>query len=339
MARDASRFISGDGVLIPENSLPRVPALEYDGAEHKRWRDLMNELLGLTETRRHEPMVMEVVDRQIDTFAARGSADLAKEYAHPIPAVVIGRLIGLDADLSLQGLRYSERAFGAIGHDDAVSAMAAFAEFIVAQLNERRRHPTDDFLTRLATGHYHNLVNDDFSAVQIVAAFIGGGQHSTASGISSLICRVLSDPDITARVKTDPEALRRAVEETLRIMTPLQLFARTATNDTDIDGTVVPRGARCLLNYAAANRDPEVFVEPTVFNIDRQPNRHLAFGKGIHVCVGQHLARLEMSIALIRLLERFPDIELIGEPAKSSLLSANLMRYETLHSRFTPMGV
>jgi cytochrome P450 len=335
-ALSTEQFRSGDGVFVPPNDLPAVPALEFDGDEHTRWRRLMNDLLSLSAVRRQHPMIVDVVDRQIDMFASSGTADLVKDFAHPVPGIVIGRLVGLTHEPALRSQELAEHVFGAIGDDGLDAAMGRFVEFIMPELHRRRTNPTGDFLSALASGRYHEMEVDDPTAVQILAALLGGGFHSTASGISSLIYHVISRPEIRSRVLTEPNDLKRAVDESLRITTPLQLFARTVAHETELEGVNLPAGSRCMLNYAAANRDPHTFPEPASFDIDRHPNRHLAFGIGPHLCVGQHLARAEMSIALSRLLTRLPDITLTSKPVLSGLVSGQLMRIETLPSRFTP---
>ena len=126
------------------------------------------------------------------------------------------------------------------------------------------------------------------------------------------------------------------VNESLRLTTPLQLFARTAVADTTIGQCPVTSGSRVMLNFAAANRDPGEFDRPNEFVVDREHNRHLAFGYGAHICSGQHLARLELRVGLTRLLERLPDIRLDGEAEFTGMVGGNHMGISAMPVRFTP---
>jgi cytochrome P450 len=335
VARDRS-FVTSGGVFIPPSGLPPTPALEHDGAEHDHWRGLMADLLSPSAVRSLEPMVQDVVDRQIATFAARGTADLVEDFAHLVPGIVIGRLVGLDMADSLQSQKLAVALFAAIGTGQFEETFAAFAGFTIELFAERRSAPTDDFLSQLASGSYKGVEITDEVALQLFIALLGGGQHSTASGLSGLLTHVLSHPDLRETALADPRGYMRLIDESLRLTTPLQMFARTASEAVTVDGCAVDAGARVLVNYAAANRDPNEFADPNEFVYDRRRNRHLAFGAGLHICVGQHLARLELRVALTRLLEQLGDIELIGEPDYGRLVAGKLMAIRSLPAKFSP---
>ncbi|MBJ8348243.1 cytochrome P450 [Antrihabitans sp. YC2-6] len=336
VATAATEFVSRDGVFIPASGLPRIPALEYDGDEHTTWRSLMTDLLSPSAVRDLEEMVTEVVDRQIDSFAKNGTADLAGEFAEPIPAIVIGRFVGLNHEESLVNRELASAAFAAIGTEDFDAAMGAFADYTLARLHERKQSPTGDFLSELASGSYKGIDIDDETAVQLFVALLLGGHHSTASGISGLVRHILQNPSAKAAVAQDKRSLLRAIDESLRLTTPLQLFARTATTSCPVGGQDIDAGRRVMLNYAAANRDPAQFANPDDLDLGRRRNPHLAFGAGPHQCVGQHLARLEMRVALTRLLHRLPDIGLAGDVETSGLVAGNLMVITSLPVSFSP---
>jgi len=335
-ATDGSAFISGDGVLIPASGLPRIPALEYDGEEHLIWRGLLEELVTPEAVRGLEPLITEIVNAQIDTFAGQGTADLAAVFAEPIPAIVIGGLVGLNAEESLRSRELATAAFGAIGTDTFLEQMTAFQDYTLERLEERRAAPRNDFLSELATGHYKGLRIDDDTAMQIFVALLMGGHHSTAAGISGLVRDALQDDQTRDSLAGNPKAITRAMEESLRLTTPLQLFARTAVERCTVGGVDIEQGNRVLINYAAANRDPEEFDNPDEFDPSRRRNRHLAFGAGPHRCVGQHLARAEMRIALHELLRRLPDVHLDGPVQTSGLIGGVLMTTVSLPVAFTP---
>jgi cytochrome P450 len=169
-----------------------------------------------------------------------------------------------------------------------------------------------------------------------LVALLIGGHHSTAAAIAGLINHVLEVPGLHDTLLADPELIPQAIEESLRLTTPLQMFARTATTDTEVAGTRIPQGGRIMLNYAAANRDETVFEDADRFQLDRTNNRHLAFGHGIHLCIGRPLARAELRICLEELLSRVPNLQLVDNPPESGLTGGHLMSLTYLRVSFTP---
>lgn len=327
---------AGDGVFVPPSGLPSIPALEFEGADHRTWRRALDALMSPAATRALEPLVRETVDTQIDRFVDAGRVDLVQAFTHPVPGIVIGRMLGLSLPESLRSQELADAMFASIGTAGFPEHVGAFAAFTLERLHARRSDPRDDVLTQLATGEWHGMAVDDETAVQVFVALLGGGHHSTASGLAGLVHHVLERPEVRERVASDPAVMKRAVEESLRLTTPLQLFARTTTCPTAVGGRPLPEGERVLLNFAAANRDPIQFDRPDDFDVDRARNRHLAFGSGRHVCVGQHLARLELRVALERLLTRLPDLKLDGDAEYSTLIAGQLMTMRSMPVRFTP---
>jgi len=159
--------------------------------------------------------------------------------------------------------------------------------------------------------------------------FLLAGHESTTAAMSSVLYHVLSK-------RLDDGLLSSAIEETLRLNTPFHQFRRVTTCPVDVDGTALPEGSDVMLNYAAANRDPAAFDAPDDFVPDRRPNRHLAFGFGVHTCVGAPLARMELRVAIPELLHRFPDLRLAEDGAEWNFLGGNLAFVHELRARFTP---
>jgi len=330
-------FSSADGVFIPPSGFPRVAAMEFDDPEHARWRKLMGPPLTVRAVREFEPTIVEVADELIDAFSDRGSADLIHEYAEPLPAIVVGRIVGLGTDEALAGQARASRLYAAIGTPEFDVQMAEFTAFIEDQLQDRRKRPREDFLTQIASGSVEGEPIDADGAASLMIAYIVGGHHSTGSGIAALLRDVLSDRDIRLAVQTDPKSMTRAVDESLRLNTPLQYFARTVNDDAEVGDVQVAAGGRVLVDLAAANRDPRVFECPERFQLDRKRNPHVAFGAGAHVCLGQHLARAEMRVAATRLLERLPDLRQIGD-APEDVVAGKLLTTSVLSVEFTPVG-
>ncbi|WP_326837544.1 cytochrome P450 [Amycolatopsis rhabdoformis] len=333
---EPATFSSADGVFIPPSGLPRVPALEWDEPEHSKWRAMLEAPLTPASVRAFEPTLAEIVNLLIDGFAGRGHADLVAEFAAPLPAIVIGRMVGLDQRAAVEAAHTADALFESIATPAFDERMAEFVAFTETQLTERRREPREDFLTALAQRQVAGVPIDDAGAAGLLVAYLLGGHHSTSSGVAGLLRHVLVEPGLREEIEDNERIVPRVVEESLRLTTPLQLFARTTTCPVDVGGEPVPAGRRVMLNLAAANRDPREFEDPEQFVPQRKRNRHVAFGAGAHVCQGQHLARAEMRIALRELLSRLPDLRVDGEIEQSGLKGGKLMTVSALPVAFTP---
>ncbi|MCU1659433.1 MAG: cytochrome [Pseudonocardiales bacterium] len=328
-------FSSADGVFIPPSGFPRVAAMEFDDPKHTMWRRLMGPPLTIRAVREFEPTILEIIDSLIDSFVADGSADLVRDIAEPLPSLVVGRVVGLGHDESLAGRDIASRVFAAIGSAEFTERLDRFQEFVDEQLDERRRHPKDDFLTQIASGAVDGVPINSAGAASLMVSYIVGGHHSTGSGIAGLLRDVLTDDLVRQAVTSDPAALSRAVDESLRLNTPLQYFARSVVEDTAVGGESIGKGGRVLVDLAAANRDPRQFEHPERFDLGRRRNPHVAFGAGAHVCLGQHLARAEMRLVVGRLLERLPDLRLVGD-APEAVVAGKLVTTRALPVEFTP---
>jgi cytochrome P450 len=333
---DSQAYSSAEGVFIPPSGMPRIPALEFDEPAHSAWRTVLDGPLTPRAVRAFEPTIAEIVDLLIDGFAAVGSVDLVEGLAEPLPAIVIGRMVGLDHDEAMVARGIAAALFASIGTAEFPLRMGEFAAYTARQLAERRAEPRDDFLTAMASGEVGGMAIDDAGAAGLMVAYLVGGHHSTASGIAGLIRHVLLEPGLRDEIAGDPRLLPRVVEESLRLTTPLQLFARTTTCPVMVSGEPLLAGRRIMLGLAAANRDPREFEEPERFDARRVRNRHVAFGAGAHVCQGQHLARAELRITLDRLMTRLPDLRIDGEVLESGLTGGALMAVRSLPVSFTP---
>lgn len=331
---DPESFSSADGIMIPGSGLAKVPPLEFDEPEHSMWRTVIAPPLSVRGVRGFEGVIVEVVNLLIDEFAGRGRADLVADLAEPLPAIVIGRMVGLDQEQALEMRQIAAALFASIAGPDFPEMMQRFVAFTDARLDERRAQPKDDFLTDLASNEVDGVAIDDEAVAGLLAAYFIGGHHSTTSAIAGLLKFILTEPGVAQAVSEDDRALVPVIEESLRLTTPLQLFARTAKCPVTVGDTALAKGERVLLNLAAANRDPRAFDHPEDFDRNRMRNPHLAFGAGIHVCPGQHLARAEMRIAVRTLFSRLTDIRLSGQIAESGLEGGMLMAVRSLPIEF-----
>ena len=334
---DTGSFSSANGVHIPPSGLlPPVPALEFDEPEHSEWRRVLDGPLTPRAVRALEPIITEVVDLLIDDFAASGKADLVDQLTEPLPAIVIGRMIGLDQTEAVRARGIAATLFAATGSGEFPARFVEFCDHTQRWLADRRENPRDDMLTEMASGVVQGKKIDEAGATGLLLAYIVGGHHSTGSALGGLIRHVLTVPGLRDDLLADQRGLPRVIEESLRLTTPLQLFARTLRCPVQVGHQELAEGGRVLLDLAAANRDPREFNDPEEFDPHRTRNRHVSFGAGPHVCQGQHLARAELRITLTRLLDRLPDLRLDGEPVESGLVGGSLMTHFALPVAFTP---
>ncbi len=332
-------YSCADGPFTPSSGLPPIAALFHDGEEHRWWRSVLERPLTPQAVRAFVPALTELVHGLIDGFAERGTVDLIEEFAEPLPAIAIAGLVGLDARGAVEVREITSELFAAIGTPEFTTRFDAFAEYTEALLESRRQEPREDLLTDLARGEVDGRLLTSAEVAGVLIAYLLGGHHSTASALGSLLHRLVADPELARVVVAEPRTLTRTVEETLRIATPLHAFGRTTTCPVDIAGVSMDKGTRVVANLAAANRDPREFEDPERFDPTRKRNRHVTFGAGAHVCVGQHLARAEMTTAARVLLERLPDLHLDGEVTTSGLQGGNLVALTSLPVAFSPQPV
>jgi cytochrome P450 len=339
-ASDWETFSSANGVTLPRFPVRNV-AIEHDPPEHTYWRGVFSEILSPGATRRAEAAVRQDAITLIDAIATRGSADLVPELTKIIPGNTICRLLGItEPDRVVLGCRLgvglAEAVFNPVL---AEGAFGAFAEFVLGEVGARRVAPRADFLTRVGTEEINGHRLSDDEIMGLATGFFIAGHETTTSGLSSLFYRLASDPGLRDRLIAEPSLIPRAAEEALRLDSPLHGFFRTATRDVEVAGTKVPAGSEVWLNFAAGNRDPEVFSDPETFSLDRRPNPHVAFGFGIHACVGAPLARLEMRIVTEELLRRLPDLTWAGGAPERRLGGFNISSLTAVPVTFTPVPV
>ncbi|MGF6777525.1 cytochrome P450 [Paraburkholderia sp. GAS334] len=293
---------------------------------HTRVRKLIAGALTARAIAAMEPGLIRLVDGLLDAAAARGEIDLIGDFASAIPVEVIGNLLDVphEARGPLRG--WSLAILGALepvpNEQQLERGNRAVTEFVTC-LKElvaaRRRAPGDplhDVLTRLIEGETDGERLSEAELLQNCIFILNAGHETTTNLIGNGIVTLSEWPEQRAALQHEPELIVSAVEECLRFESSNQLGNRMTTDDTEIGGVAVAKGTPVTLCIGAANRDPEQFVDPDRFDIRREPNRHLAFGFGIHQCAGVSLARLEARIAIGRFVQRFPTYRLGGEPLR-----------------------
>jgi cytochrome P450 len=294
--------------------------------------------------------VEKVCAEVIDSFCDRGEADLVEVFSQPFPLLIICDMMGIPRSEFATVLRATNVILGSgdpdmvgVPEEELMGALLGAGLELANLMNDladhRRAHPADDLTTALV----HNDVGEEMLAPHELAPFFillaVAGNDTTRTAISHGMHLLSLNPDGRAKWQADPEgSTARAVEEIIRVASPVTFMRRTVTRDLSVSGFDLREGDRVVLFYGAANRDPRVFDDPETFDISRDPNPHVGFGgPGPHFCLGAHLARREVAVAFRQLLTRLPDIEVAGDPVPLQALGIPLVGgIKHLPVRFTP---
>jgi cytochrome P450 family 142 subfamily A polypeptide 1 len=340
IGQDPQTFSSAQG------SRPRTPLpymIDMDAPEHRRRRRLVSAGFTPEAVRIRQPRVREVCDEIIDAVCQDGACDLVTDIAAPLPLVMIADMLGFPPHDWSKLLEWSETMLMSQGPSDDeafVRAAAAFTEwdaYVRDQIEARRLAGTsDDLLGTLALAEIDGDRIDDTSLVYESLLLLIGGDETSRHVISGGMEALLRHPDQLRDLKADRDLLPGAVEEMLRWVTPIKNMNRNATRDVELHGKTIKAGQNVLLLYPSANRDESVFTNPETFDIRRQPNDHVAFGFGAHLCLGHRLARAEIAGMVDRILDRFDDLAIATDDPLPLRVSNFIVGYEHIPVRFTP---
>ena len=293
-----------------------------DPPEHTHYRRLAGPWLSLRGLEAFEPRVRAVIDGLIDRFIDDGEVELGRQFSTPLTVLVFVELMGIgDEDVPRvtawvdDTIEVMGAAFGLVGRERLAELQAsgeAFRRYLLALAEERQLHPRDDLLTHLVTAPLPGFGGRRLHEQELqgmLVTLLMGGTETTLNMVDSGMWLLLEHPDRLAELRADPSLIPNFVEEALRVESPVQQLQRRAVADAEIGGVKVPAGARLSVFYAAANRDPVHWDAPDAFDIHRaEAKRHVAFGAGVHYCIGAPLARMEGRIAFERLLARLANI-------------------------------
>ncbi|HTS51958.1 MAG TPA: cytochrome P450 [Burkholderiales bacterium] len=313
----------GDGPLYEHHTTSLV---FNDPPLHTRVRRLIMGALNQRAIARMEADVAALVDRLLDTIAARREFDLIDDFAAQIPVEVIGNLLevprrerGPLRGWSLAILSALEPAPAPEVLERGNRAVIDFLDYLKGLVIERRKRPGDpesDVLTRLIQGEIEGERLTETELLHNCIFLLNAGHETTTNLIGNGIHALLVHRGEFERLRAEPGLMPSAVEELLRFESPVQLNNRVTTAQTEIGGRTLPAGTFITLGVGAANRDAAQFPEPDRLNVGRKPNRHIAFGHGDHACAGMNVARLEARVAIGRMLDRFPKLDLAGAPQR-----------------------
>jgi cytochrome P450 len=259
-----------------------------------------------------EPLVEAFANECVDRMLEKGEADWIDEYAIPIPVIVIAEMLGVPREDRALFRKWSDDIVGAIGgRVDARESQREFDAYFSEVVEARRRDPRDDVITKLLQPNNNGEKLTVPEVISFCLSLLVAGNETTTGLIGNLFFELAKRPEQWKRLREDPSLVASAVEESLRFDAPNQGLFRHTMKDVEIHGVEIPAGRKVLLLFGASGRDPEHFERPDEFDIARSPNRHIAFGAGIHHCLGASLGRLEANTALRIAATRIESLRLI----------------------------
>jgi cytochrome P450 len=306
--------------------------LTSDPPDHTRLRALVQKAFTPRMVEQLRPRIIAIVGELLDRLAARSAAaglvDLIGDLAYPLPVVVIAELLGVPAEDRMKFHAWSSVVAASLDPlvsesvaNQVVDAREVLHTYLRGIIGLRRREPRADLISALVAVEEQGDALSEPELVNMCTLLLIAGHETTVNLIGNGMLALLRHPDELLQLRAEPSLLSSAIEELLRFDSPVQLTARIATEPLEIDGRRIEAGQWILPLLGAANHDPAQFPDPEKLDLTRTPNNHLAFGRGIHFCLGAPLARLEGQIAIGALVRRFPNLELAGEPIRRNQIT------------------
>ncbi len=357
ISKNPELFCSGQGI-VPGITV-RQGLIDEDAPRHTMLRRLISGGFTPRMVGKLEAAFRDITTEAIDAVAPRGECDFVQDIAVPLPLLLIAEMIGIEGEDRRDFHRWSDAMMAGNGNFDDPEIMAragaAFVEYstyVNRIIEERRKEPREDLVSILTGAKDSGLLeefdlaethgNEDAEQVELandelimlLVTLMVAGNETTRNGLSGAMELLIDHPDVRQELIDDPALIPDAVEELLRLVSPVRAFARTATRDTELRGCKIAEGQKVFMVYPSANRDEEVFEAPDELRIRRKPH-HVAFGIGAHFCLGANLARMELRVALAELLRRLPDMEYAG--SRPEIVPHSLVRTcVRMPVRFTP---
>jgi cytochrome P450 len=313
--------------------------VQMDAPDHPKYRILTQAWFLPQNIRKLEDRIRTIARASVDRMlASGGQCDFVSEVALHFPLHVIMEILGVPEADEPRMLMLTQELFGAadpdLGREEKETAdpldmgaiqgvLADFYQYFAKISAERREHPREDLATLIATSEIDGRPISEFEAMSYYVIVATAGHDTTSSTTAGAMQALCEHPDQLAWLQADPARIPGLIDEAIRWTTPVKTFMRSATEDAEVGGRAVAKDDWLMLCYASGNRDEAVFEDADRFRADRSPNRQLAFGYGAHLCLGQHLAKMEMRILYEELLPRLKSVELAGAPRMSEAVFVN----------------
>jgi len=312
--------------------------LGSDPPQHSRLRKMVSRDFTPRRIREMEPRIREIAKDLLDKIEAKGDFDLMADLANVLPVTVIAEMLGVPAELHATFKNWSDTLVGGDNNvpgapppPKVVHVVDELGDYFTAEIEKRRINPGPDLVSALVAAHDEGDTMSAADLLSFVTLLLIAGNETTTNLIGNGTLALGRNPDQLDALKRNPAMLPRAIEEMLRYDGPVQATVRFTNQPVQLGGTELPAKAFALMIVAAANRDPAQFKDPEKFDITRSPNDHVAFGEGIHFCIGAALARMEATVAFEAMLARFPRLRLKDPAIKPTYKGSYFLRgLETL---------
>ena len=337
-----------------EHGWRRKQTLGIDPPVHREYRVLVDPWFNAAGAEQQRAVIERIATSLLDEWIDDGEVELVRQFAMPLPVMVITTVLGFPLSDIERLKRWSEAwvmpfSRGLTPEQEMYVAEQGveFQQYIYTHLQEKRRNPTDDVLSHLAQATFHDLEQGvdrqltDYEIVNLIDHLYIGGNETTTFAITSGLWLLISHPDVERRLRAEPELIPTFVDEVLRLESPTQGLWRGVARDVEIGGVTIPKGATVHIRYGAANRDPERFGQPDDLDVERRnAGRHLAFGAGEHRCPGEGLSKLEQRIAAELFLQRMGNLRFTPDRNDFCHLPGYWLRaLKELHVSFDPIKV
>lgn len=292
--------------------------LDLDSPDHTRLRALVHKAFTPRLVEQMREQVQILANELLDKVEPKGSMDVIADFALPLPLTVIGRILGVPAQDNHKFHRWTKTLISGGTNRNLfvlIPSIMGFMAYLRKLIKERRTRPQDDLITALARAKEGSDQLSEDEILAMVILLLIAGHETTVNLIGSGTLALLEHPDQLAKLQSEPARIKPAIEELLRFVCPVETATeRYASEDITIEGVTIPRGELVLAAIGSANRDANYFDDPDTLDITRENNKHLAFGQGVHYCLGAPLSRLEGQIAISTLIQRMPDLRLSIAP-------------------------
>ena len=322
-AKDRHNAMSPEQLKKAPKMPPMFKALErnllaLDSPDHTRLRALVHKAFTPRRVEQMRDQIQTVTTELLDAAEPKGGMDLIADFALPLPLTIIGRILGVPAEDNPKFHRWTKTFVSAGTNRNPfvlVPSIMGFMGYLKKLIKERSSHPQDDLVTALVQAKEGNDQMTEDEVLAMIFLLLSAGHETTLNLIGSGTLALLEHPDQLAKLRGEPTLIKSAIEELLRFVCPAEMATeRYAREDIMIAGTVIPRGELVLAVIGSANRDANYFDNPDALDVARENNKHLAFGQGIHYCVGAPLTRLEGQVAISTLVRRLPNLRLSVAP-------------------------
>jgi cholest-4-en-3-one 26-monooxygenase len=330
IGKNPKNWVIEPRLAVFTRDLPPEPTsrhlLTMDPPDHGRYRNLISKWFTPRTVKVWEPKVRQVTRDVLDAAGAKGEIDFVADVSAPITIAVIALMLGIPQEDWPLLFRWTNEIIapedpefqrGRTPMETSDQAREELFSYFKQVSDERRKNPTDDILSTVVQSRIDDQPLNEFELLSYYFLLVVAGNETTRNAMTGGVQCFLDNPEEWGKLARDPGLASGAVEETVRWTTPVNQFARTATRDLEVRGRKIGEGESVCLFYASGNRDEEVFDDPFRFRVDRDPNDHIGFGRGEHVCLGAHLARLEIRALYDQLRERLVHMERTGEVVRA----------------------